>query len=431
MLETKHHGKPDFSNALLSFRPHNNAVLNLSFSSDDLLLATASGDQTSQIIDMPSQLTRCELVGHHASIKQVQFQPGGSNDIVATSSRDGSIRIWDLRCKNTSNSAMNLRVNFGASEDEPAYETPRRLSELHGTCVSLIHGAHQGPSSCSNKAPSNPDVLAKSGKAPRRVRPPPSRGDVSITALSFISASRPSFLVSGSEANAVIKLWDLRMNHAQRSKNAMPLSLTRQPETHDHHRHFGLTSIALSEDASRLYALCRDNTAYVYSTSHLFLGSCPVWDQVTVKSRRGPPKTGMGPLFGLRHPDLRASSFYVKLALRSSSIGKRELLAVGSNKSCAVVFPTNERLLAKGQRASRSEAVPKEQQSVQVRRRAAHSWDQRPCGLGELPIYQDGISLKGGHGKEVTDVTWTAEGKLVSIGDDLTCRLWRENDPEI
>ena len=380
---------------------------------------------------MPSQSTRCTLVGHHASIKQVKFQPGGSNNIVATSSRDGSIRVWDLRSQETTGSAMNLRVGCGGSEDDTTSKPSLSHRRLHGNCVNSIHGAHQGAAACLKSAAGVPDAPTKPGNPPRRPQAAAARGDVSITALSFISASRPNFLVSGSEASAVIKLWDLRMNHTQRSKRAMPLSVTEQPETHVRHRQFGLTSIALSEDASRTFALCRDNTTYVYSTSHLFLGSCPAWDQTAVKPRRGPSKTGMGPLYGFRHPEFRASSFYVKLALRNSSAGKGELLAVGSNQSCAVVFPTDERLLVDAQDSGKSEANHgKEQEPMQTARHTETSGSQYPHGTGGLPIYQCGHSLEGGHHKEVTDVTWTAEGNLVSIGDDLTSRLWKENHTE-
>lgn len=85
LLETASAGKPAFHKAYLTFRPHTNAILDLALSPDDLLLATASGDQTSRIIDMPSQRTICALAAHSSSLKQVMFQPGSSS-VMATSS---------------------------------------------------------------------------------------------------------------------------------------------------------------------------------------------------------------------------------------------------------------------------------------------------------------------------------------------------------
>jgi WD40 repeat protein len=70
------------------------------FSDDDRFLATASGDQSARIVDMTTQTTISILGNHTASLKQVRFQPGVNNhSIIATSSRDGSIQIWDLRVR--------------------------------------------------------------------------------------------------------------------------------------------------------------------------------------------------------------------------------------------------------------------------------------------------------------------------------------------
>lgn len=98
LLESAKDEKPEFSEPYLKFRPHTNAILDLAFSPDDLLLATASGDQTSQVIDMPNQRAIFTMAGHVSSVKQVCFQPGSSS-VIASSSRDGSVQIWDLRCR--------------------------------------------------------------------------------------------------------------------------------------------------------------------------------------------------------------------------------------------------------------------------------------------------------------------------------------------
>jgi WD40 repeat protein len=55
LLDSAKDDKSGFSKAYLTFRPHMNAIMDLEFSSDDMLLATASGDQTAQVIDMATQ----------------------------------------------------------------------------------------------------------------------------------------------------------------------------------------------------------------------------------------------------------------------------------------------------------------------------------------------------------------------------------------
>lgn len=44
-----------------------------------------------------------------------------------------------------------------------------------------------------------------------------------------------------------------------------------------------------------------------------------------------------------------------------------------------------------------------------------------------IPIYEWGTALIRGHNREVTDMTWTPNGDLVTVGDDLTVRCWRED----
>ena len=70
-----------FSGAYLGFRPHMNSIMDLEFSSDDMLLATASGDQTSLIIDMTTQRPIHCLSNHSSSVKRVQFQPASNNKV--------------------------------------------------------------------------------------------------------------------------------------------------------------------------------------------------------------------------------------------------------------------------------------------------------------------------------------------------------------
>jgi hypothetical protein len=43
-----------------------------------------------------------------------------------------------------------------------------------------------------------------------------------------------------------------------------------------------------------------------------------------------------------------------------------------------------------------------------------------------IPIYDHGTALIEGHRKEVSAVSWTNNGELLTVSDDMTGRCWRE-----
>ena len=266
--------------------------------------------------------------------------------------------------------------------------------------------------------------MSAKGESPGR------SGDISITALSFLPTGREHLLMTASEANAVIKLWDIRSQPKPRHRLLLPVSATREPDNHMWHRPFGINSLSLSGDGARFYTLCRDSTVYAYSTNHLILGSAPEFDplpkrkpQTTTSS-----KEGLGPLYGFRHPKFLATSFYVKSSLRVARNDRSEMLAVGSSDGCAILFPTEEPQIRDstgkiefGDATLTSSICPK------VNRKAsASSSFMRPAAT--IPIYETGTVLVRGHRKEVTSSTWTHDGDLVTVGDDYVARCWREGD---
>lgn len=422
LLESARDQKPDFTKAYVSFRPHANAILDMAFSPDDLLLATASGDQTSQVIDMPTQRATYTMAGHFSSVKQVCFQPGSSS-VIATSSRDGSVQIWDLRCKSSEAPVRAISVSL----DGEVNRQPPNQKMLWAKSVNTIADAHATRQSAPSASASSVKTTSNFD-APSKTESPGRRGDVSITALSFLTPERGHLLLTGSEANASIKLWDLRTTHNGRRSRATPLSSTRQPESHNKYRHFGLTSLSLSGNGSHLYALCRDNTVYAYSVSHLILGHAPELSKHGSKPRRsgGPEKEGLGPMYGFRHPNLHATTFYVKSALRPAKGNNSELLAVGSSDGCVVLFPTHERYMASSLdlNSHQFESFNQRSRPTLVRTDSGTGLSARLTDT--IPIYQHGSALVRGHGREVTGVTWTPRGDLVSVGDDCLARCWRE-----
>ena len=444
LLESGKDKQPGFDKNYLSFHPHTNAILDLAFSLDDLLLATASGDQTCEIIDMPTQRSVYSLSGHTSSVKQVRFQPGSSNNIVATSSRDGNVQIWDLRCKGSDGPSGRGKVTFEGSAANVASTASVVPSKIWARSINSIYDAHAFRnhagaivlpnlnSGRTSESPNRPEPMAVCSR----------RGDVSITSLAFLGQSYAHLLLTGSEGNSCVKLWDLRTTYNIRRGHATPVSTTRQPESHSRHRQYGLTSMVLSGDGGRLYTLSRDNTIYVHSTSHLILGSAPELDSGSTFKR---PKRsgvtnreGLGPIYGFRHPRLHVSTFYVKLALRPAKDDRSELLAVGSSNSCALVFPTDERYMT----AKESTNLPRKEFVRRTSKTSPSSPVEQlptpastpsfpPSNLSDdIPIYQHGMPLVRGHNNEITGSCWSSEGELVTVGDDFRARVWREDAEE-
>jgi WD40 repeat protein len=177
-----------------------NSIMDLEFSSDDMLLATASGDQTSLIIDMTTQRPIHCLSNHSSSVKRIQFQPASNNKVLATCSRDGNVNIWDLRCKGFERPALQVQCSLSEAEN-PSTAAPPKM--LYPHVLNTIGGAHayttsQKPAMDKNEVP------------------PFGRTDITVTSLAFLSAGRENLFVTASEASASVRLWDLRTAHNNR-----------------------------------------------------------------------------------------------------------------------------------------------------------------------------------------------------------------------
>lgn len=392
----------DFSTAHVTFRPHNNAVMDVTFSSDDYMLATASGDQTSRIIDMHTQQTVCILSGHTSSVKQVRFQPQDDN-MLTTCSRDGSVQIWDMRCGGRGTVA-SLRTAFARNVDNGEKEPTVRYSK-HTLDVGSAHRSTKMTSQLSSFSGSGSD-------------------SVSITSIQHLPPDRQHYILTTSEVNSSIKVWDLR-NAGRRNGLALPVSSSAVPELHNRTRNYGINCMTLSTDGARLYTACRDGTIYAYSTNHLLLGRAPDAPSSGTRSRSSKTSnTGVGPLYGFRHPSLRIGSFYVKASIRKAKDDKSEMLAIGSSDNCAFLFPTDERYLPVRE-ISGARADDEDEDGALPALPILSSKKARPDG--NIPIYEQGTALARGHNKEITSLTWTHGGELVTIGDDFAARCWRED----
>jgi WD40 repeat protein len=432
---------------------HDNAIMSLAFSHDDTRLATACGDRNGAILDVATQAMAVSLENAHVGpMRQVTFQPGSAGgNVLATSDRNGCIQIWDLRY-----STGAQPQHWSAHDPETRTYTSLRDDDLEHVL---------------------PTPIATADRAHARTVEGNTTG-ASVTALSWFSlAGREHILLSASEANASIRVWDTRFirHHTHRGhSSAVPLSATRQPASH-RWRSFGVTALALSDDAaaSRLYAVCRDSTVYAYSAAHLMLGTVPELNSVPARPRRShvgsvedPSYVGLGPMYGFRHPQFRTQTFYVKCALRPSAApggAAQQMLAVGSSENCAVLFPTDERFvkaaLAAPPPPAGATAHPNPAHHHTPSAGGLHSATptHTPGGSGsffggffspsmggdggglarhggsepDVPIVHCGAALVGGHSREVTHMGWAAGGEgLVSASDDCTVRHWRGDDRE-
>jgi WD40 repeat protein len=386
-------------------RVHDNAIMDLSISNDDMRLATACGDRTAKIVDVTTMAVAVNLStgsdqAHEDTLRQVAFQPGQANgSVLATSDRAGRIQVWDLRCS-------AVPVNNFSTPKPNRYLRNLNLAPGYAQVVNTIDNAH---------------LRTAQGNV----------SSASVTAIQWLNPGREHLLLSASEANASIKLWDTRYIKPRRQAGETPLAATPQPSTHTW-RTYGITSLALSGDAARLYAVCRDSTVYAYSVPHLMLGHAPELLDGAYK-RRPTGAEGMGPLYGLRHDKFSARSFFIKSAIRPAGPnGSAELLAVGSSSSCAMLFPLDERHMrtAWGQRShlldsSFTSSTPNSSFSSAP---ATPSASFSGPSSSSLPIFRVGTPLVHGHEREVAIPSWTCEGKLVTASDDSVVRHWQQDD---
>lgn len=385
----------NFNASHVKFRVHHNAVMDVTFCSDDYVLATASGDQTARVVDMQSQQTVCILSGHKSSVKQVRFQPNDDN-MITTSARDGTVQLWDLRCGGKS-AVQNFRASIGQQVDADGKVQPdtRYSQELH---VGYGHRSSSRPFEADQ------------------------RNELSITSFQHLPHGREHLILTTSEVDASVKVWDLR-NAGRR--NPVPLSSTPLPESHHGTRHWGINTMALSGDGARLYTVCRDATVYVYSTNQLVLGYAPEISSGPSRRRMlKEPKTGLGPLYGFKHPRLRLGSFYIKASLRPAKDDRGEILAVGSTDRYPILFPTDERHLPRGGRPPLPDIVDEDDEDELPSL-------PKPTTQRSIPrsphIFNHGTPLARAHSKEVTSLTWTTDGNLISVSDDFSARCWRED----
>ncbi|KAJ3494761.1 hypothetical protein NLG97_g3873 [Lecanicillium saksenae] len=178
LLNTTDSGNTPDSKVDIHIKAHDNAIMDLAFSDDDLRLATACGDRTGKILDVATQTVAVELSGgHFDSLRQIAFQKGQANgSTLATSDRSGRIQVWDLRCSTV---PVNCFSTIGAANRVIHRDT--QLQPIHAKTINTIDNSHE-----------------------RKVHG--YTNSASVTAIQWLPTGREHLLLSASEADATIKL---------------------------------------------------------------------------------------------------------------------------------------------------------------------------------------------------------------------------------
>ncbi|MEW5312482.1 MAG: hypothetical protein WDW38_004114 [Sanguina aurantia] len=157
------------------WRAHENMIFDLVWGKDDTVLYTASADATVRVWDAGTGACLASCIGHEGSVKSISVMPD-STHILASGSRDGSIKVWDTRVPGRKIRGFNC------------------LSSVW--CKQAAHAPAGGSGSGGSSS--------KSGsKRSRDVQTPAP----SVTAVQYLSSG---LLASGGMGDGTVKVWDLR-----------------------------------------------------------------------------------------------------------------------------------------------------------------------------------------------------------------------------
>ncbi|KAJ7873264.1 WD40-repeat-containing domain protein, partial [Mycena olivaceomarginata] len=161
-----------------TLRPHENGIFDVQWNMSDRLLATGSGDRSTQVSDIETCTTVYSLRGHEGTVKCISWDPSHP-DLLSTGGRDGLVCIWDLR-----------------------------VSE---------HRLGQGLLPVLNISAAHEDVGANGKRKTSRAKNAPM--PKSVTGL-LVSDANPYHLISSGSTSGILRCWDVRVS--QRTKSSKP-----------------------------------------------------------------------------------------------------------------------------------------------------------------------------------------------------------------
>ncbi|PLW43694.1 hypothetical protein PCASD_08296 [Puccinia coronata f. sp. avenae] len=359
---------------IATFQGVQNGIFALCFSPSDVMLATGSGAQVSEIFDVETGNVLGRLHDHMGTVKTVEFS-SFNEQIIVTGSRDGSIKIWDLRITGT-------QISQDGSHIYPPVMTIRNAHDEKYTGRKRRKGVH---------LPS-----------------------VSAVLWSRIAEHQ---LFSAGSANGLVKLWDVRKKSPFTSK-AHPVPTDQSIEQSGHtflddefeqavaldnpQRPHGISSLVASSDGARIYSLGTDNTIRTHDGLYL--------------SR--PPTSQFRPF---RHASMITTSLYLKLCLSSDD------RYLGCSSSTGEIFLWDTRLSAPDM-GRRCQPAYLEPPARFLDFPTYEDGRATCCGTSLLhnTHHQHPVVLAG-HNKEVCGLDFWRQG-LGSCSDDSSIRIWSYSD---
>ncbi|KAH9284036.1 Denticleless -like protein [Echinococcus granulosus] len=196
---------------------HDNAIFSVKWVTHADQFLTASGDQTIKLIDSETGSVVSVYVGHTMSVRSLALSPE-DHHIFASASRDGSVRLWDMRTQNSE--------GVGSS------------AHIQGCHLPSIESSSRRSRSKSRKSMTDSQ---------------------SVTSVVF---AREFELVSTGSTDGTIKIWDIRkitsLNKIQ------PQPITSLPYNGISRKQCGYSDLVLDSNRRRLYASCLDHAIYEY-----------------------------------------------------------------------------------------------------------------------------------------------------------------------
>lgn len=262
------------------FQAHQNAIFDIAWvPGTENKVISVSGDMTARLWDAdrgPSENEISVFKGHGRSVKCIAFKPNMPNEF-ATGSRENSILLWDIRDPSKPNNT--IRDAHAVLQPTLTPKNARRFARRH----SIVSKDSIGNTPHSSKG--------------------------SVTTMQF---QDDNTLISASDLDGIIKIWDLRRSYdlySGRPKPKCVIPYAGQCTLN------GYSGLLLDSSRTKLYASCKDHSIYLFD-----VGQC---------QNKSALKTFVGHTNG--------SKFFVRISLSEDN----RYLVSGSSDGLAYVWNTN------------------------------------------------------------------------------------------
>jgi WD40 repeat protein/transcriptional regulator with XRE-family HTH domain len=205
---------------LNGFPAHRDALVDIAFSSDGKLIATASSDATAKIWDTATGELLYTLAGHTLPVTGVAFDPAATH--LATTSWDQTTRLWSIQPTSESlfipiDAPWSMRISYSPDGNrilagDPDEKSTKVWEATSGEEIRNLKGQNAQPSHASY-SPDGKLIAAADDKniiiwdlGTGRQKFPLSGHTASITSLDF--SADGTRLISGS-SNGELMLWDV------------------------------------------------------------------------------------------------------------------------------------------------------------------------------------------------------------------------------